>query len=505
MPKQTSIQSRLLTSLLVGLPLLWLITTASISYRLWHEINEIHDTQLVQLSRYLSSISTPTANLSLSPPPDVQRDNDNEPMGNKDNEEEKEQDDDHEAPVIYQVGRHRFAEDVGNAQDHYLGFAIWDSQGKLLMADENGEDFVFLPQQHGFLENPSQGFSRFNPFADSDNAGWRLFYVHEATSGRIIAVGQNLDSRQALLTQALGLQILPMLVGLAAFLLWVVWSVRQGFVPLRQVTAQLVERTPQDDTPLSAPVPSEIQPLVKALNELFVKVADTLAREKRFTADASHELRSPLTALKLQADVLEQQILQSHLPEGDENRLFHHAEQISHNVERASHLVEQLLILAKLSPEHGLSDEQKQPIDWLTLSDTVLSEVNRTAREKHSQLKRELLNDTLLPMTGNTTLFQLLLRNLLDNAIRYTPQGSIIRLQLDKDRICVVDNGGGVKEADLARLTERFFRPAGQTERGSGLGLSIVKHIADLHGLQVTLANISDNGVITGFKVTLQR
>lgn len=372
------------------------------------------------------------------------------------------------------------------------------------MADENGEEFPFLANQHGFLE-PNK-ISQDNPFNhQSFNKQWRLFYAHDDHTNRVIIVGQNLASRQEVIYKSLAVQLAPAIIGLVLFLLLVIVAVKRGFAPLNQVSQTLDNRNPHDDEPLDVAVPSEIQPLVTALNHLFIKVADTLEREQRFTADASHELRSPLTALKLQADVLQQEILQSQLDETQEEKLFYHTQQIGDGIERANHLVEQLLVLAKLAPQQGLMADKLEPIDWLALSDRVLSQVNRNAREKHSQLKRDIISEPILPLQGNATLIELLIRNLLDNAIRYTPQGSIIRLQLETDKICVIDNGNGVKNEDLARLSERFFRPAGQTERGSGLGLSIVKRIAELHGLTVNMQNVIENNTVKGFQISLQK
>ena len=282
-------------------------------------------------------------------------------------------------------------------------------------------------------------------------------------------------------------------------------SVRRGFVPLKRISDLLSTRSPEDKTPLSVDTPLEIQPLLNALNGLFDKVADTLEREKRFTADASHELRSPLTAIKLQTDVLQQTILQANLTDSQTDALLSHCRQISHSNERANRLVEQLLILAKLAPQQGLDPQTFAPIDWIALSNDILSEVNRRAREKNSQLRRDVLVDAkaILPLTGNATLIGILLRNLLDNAIRYSPDHTTIRLVLDSEVITVIDNGNGVAPIDLARLSERFFRPAGQAEIGSGLGLSIVRRIAELHGLQITMQNLEHNGQICGFQVSL--
>lgn len=515
MSKPISIQSRLLKSLLIGLPLLWGISTMTAGFRLWHEINEINDTQITQLSSYLIGISR-QSNFSLNHVNEKQpqiADNSNTLSHNAnlpkhqnpqtDNKLVRKHTDDSSAehePKIFQLEHSELSGDLGESEDDYMGFAIWSKQGTLLMADENGEHFPFLPTHQGFLE-PNVLHQEVNPFSRQ----WRLFYTHDDSMERVIVVGQNLSSRREAIFSSLIVQLVPAIVGLALFLLLVVIAVRRGFSPLNQVSQTLQTRNLHDNQPLTIETPSEIQPLMNALNELFVKVADTLEREQRFTADASHELRSPLTALKLQADILEQEILQSQLNEVQEEKLFHHTQQIANGIERANHLVEQLLILAKLAPEKGLSTDKINTIDWITLSDNVLSQVNRQAREKHSQLKREVLSDPILPLTGNPTLLEILLRNLFDNAIRYCPQGSTITLALDKESVSVIDNGKGVSTEDLKRLSERFFRPVGQSERGSGLGLSIVERIAELHGLQINMENIIEHNTIKGFKVSLMK
>ena len=490
-----SIQQRLLISLLIGLPLLWVLTSSFIAWRLWHEINEMNDTQITQVARYL---------IGVAPKNDDDRDDhDREDYEQEDSKNKKKR-----PAKIYNLKSKQLSGDLGEAEDDYMGFAIWDKKGRLLMADENGQSFAFLPDQRGFLEEQDSAYQRLNPFSKR----WRLFYVHDnhddKHEGRVIAVGQNLESRQGMIVDAMSVQVLPMLIGLFAFMALVVLLIRRGFMPLTQISAELEQRQPQDDSPITADVPKEIQPLVIALNALFVKVADTLAREQRFTADASHELRSPLAALKLQADLLQQQILQlSGLESGveDNNQLFYHAQKISDGIERATHLVDQLLILAKIEPQQQLPPEQLESPDWLLLTDIILSDVNRLAREKHIQLKRTLNCDNpadILPILINPILFKLLIRNLLDNAIRYCPEGSLIELQMDSNAISVVDNGLGVEPKQLTRLSERFYRPAGQSQLGSGLGLSIVNRIAELHGLKLEFTNRPQPD--TGFIVTVR-
>lgn len=500
-----SIQQRLLISLLIGLPLLWLITSSFIAWRLWHEINEMNDTQITQVVRYLIGIS---ANDN-----DQERSEQENRQGESENSNEKV---DSEVPVakIYNLKSKELSGDLGDAEDDYMGFAIWDRQGHLLAADENGQSFSFLPDQRGFVEDDNSAYQRLNPFSKR----WRLFYAHEdynndndnnnkdndMREGRVLVVGQSLDSRQEMIVKAMSVQVLPMLIGLFAFMILVVWLIRRGLMPLSQISTEVEQRQPQDDSPITADVPQEVQPLVTALNVLFIKVADTLEREQRFTADASHELRSPLAALKLQADLLQQQLLQLSGIE-DDDQLFYHTQKISDGIERATHLVEQLLILAKLEPQQQLPPEQLERPDWLTLTNMVLSDVNRLAREKHIQLKRVEQCDSpedILPICINPVLFKLLIRNLLDNAIRYCPEGCLIELHLDVNTIRVIDNGVGVDPEQLERLSERFYRPAGQAQLGSGLGLSIANRIAELHNLTLDFANRA--APKTGFVVTIR-
>ena len=362
-----------------------------------------------------------------------------------------------------------------------------------------------MPDQRGFVEEDNAIYQRLNPFSKR----WRLFYAHDDYRSddmgeeRVIAIGQSLASRREMIVEAMSVQVLPMLIGLLSLMILTIGLIRHGLMPLSQISSEVEQRKPQDDRPITADVPQEIQPLVTALNVLFVKVADTLAREQRFTADASHELRSPLAALKLQADLLQQQLLQLSGIEND-SQLFYHTQKISDGIERATHLVDQLLVLAKIEPQQQLPFEQLERPDWLTLTDTVLSDVNRLAREKYIQLRRTVHCDNhadILPILINPVLFKLLIRNLLDNAIRYCPEGCQIELQLDTDSIKVVDNGLGADPEQLARLSERFYRPAGQTQIGSGLGLSIANRIADLHNLTLAFANRPQPE--TGFIVTV--
>lgn len=464
-----SIQARLLKALLIGLPTLWLLVTAITTYRLWAELKEVDDSKIVQLAYYLLGSSQVLNNhYGLGKTLIVDED-------------------------ILSGVQDKYH--MGSSDDDYMGFAIWSPTGKLVMADSNGEYFSYLDKQ-GFVD------VAYLEHSDGLAGRWRLFYGQN-TAGYRIAVGQSLESRTEVIKTALMAHILSAVIGLGFFVLWVWWSVRFGFMPLQALSDKLANRQGRDYTPLPPDVPKEISPLVKALNHWMANAATTLEREERFTADASHELRTPLAALRLHADLLEQAVLATTLDDGDAERLFDYSQKIKAGVERSTHLTDQLLVLAKLAPSDTLPPEQAQSLDWYAMSDSVLNAVNITARQKLSKLKRHI-SDTPWQLTGNPMLIELLLINLLDNAIRYCPNGSVITLHVGDDFVAVRDNGHGVAAADLARLSERFFRPAGQVERGSGLGLSIVRRICELHKLSVHFDNITDDsqdGQIVGFEV----
>lgn len=539
-----SIQKRLLTYLLIGLPMLWLITSSITTWRLWHEIDEMNDTQIVQLARYIietqrdidlegeydlkqaATLNQTSEALNTADTDKEQTQSEySEHKRDKEEDKDKHHDDDehdHKKKKHHDEDDSKFAKiytlnntplsieiegNIGNAKDDYIGFAIWDKSGRLLMADHNGQSFEFLADQQGFLEEHQHTYQRLNLFSKD----WRLFYVHDDyannKAGRVIAVGQNLKSRRELIINTITVQLLPVLLGLLTFIGLVIWAVRQGFAPLRQISDELSARDLSDNRPIQADTPKEVQTLVNALNSLFIKVAEALEREQRFTADASHELRSPLTAIKLQIDLLKQQLLQYPNNE-NETQIFYHVQKISDGIDRANHLVEQLLTLAKLAPQQQLPEDQLQPADWIALTDEVLAEVNRSAREKFIQLKRHINSPDIhliLPIDINPTLFKIMLRNLLDNAIRYCPEHSTVEIQLNPDSIVIRDNGLGVTPENLTKISERFYRPAGQSQLGSGLGLSIVHQIAALHQLSVHFANrpAPESGLVVTLKKTV--
>ena len=233
-----------------------------------------------------------------------------------------------------------------------------------------------------------------------------------------------------------------------------------------------------------------MRPLVESLNQLFTRTHKMMVRERRFTSDAAHELRSPLTALKVQTEVAQ---LSDDDPQAREKALM----QLHTGIDRATRLVDQLLTLSRLDSLDNLQD-----VATLSLEDVLQSAVMdiwQPAQQAQIDVRLQI-NAHNVTRTGQPLLLSLLVRNLLDNAIRYSPKGSVVDVTLDARQFTVRDNGPGVTAEALSHIGERFYRPPGQHVTGSGLGLSIVRRIAALHGMAVSFGNAPDGGFIATVK-----
>lgn len=366
----------------------------------------------------------------------------------------------------------------GEQDDDALAFAIFDRQGKMLLNDgENGADFLFDGEREGFTDGERKG----------DDDSWRLVWLTSPDGRYRIVVGQEWDYRRDMALGMVTGQLVPWLVTLPVLMLLIALMVGRELRPLRAVAAGLRRRAPDDATPLDArQVPTEVRPLVDALNALFARINALLVRERRFTSDAAHELRSPLAALRVQTEVVQLA--------GDDAPMREHAlDNLTVGIDRATRLVDQLLTLSRLDSLSDLAG--LAPIDWNELVMMTLAEQDRLAHAAGVTLRYEQ-QGTPPVRQGQTLLLSLLLRNLLDNAVRYTPQGGAVTVTLSERSLTVEDDGPGVTMEHLARLGERFYRPPGQEQTGSGLGLSIVQRIAGLHGLQISFANRPAGGFV---------
>ena len=216
------------------------------------------------------------------------------------------------------------------------------------------------------------------------------------------------------------------------------------------------------------------------MNGLFTRIEATLARERRFTADAAHELRTPLAVLRAQWDVLRGATAGPARSEA-ESRL-------GQGLERLDRLVTQMLTLSRL--EAGGELPARQPVDWPRIVEQAMSDCLPLAERRRIELSCDWPQPegrAPLPLQGDEALLTVLLRNLLDNAVRYAPAGTAVQLRFGESHLEVENDAEPLGDEQLARLGERFHRPDGNDETGSGLGLSIVRRIAALHGLAVTI------------------
>lgn len=310
---------------------------------------------------------------------------------------------------------------------------------------------------------------------------WRVFAARGAEHDVLVLVGEQLGSRRAILWAVLRGMLWPLLVALPVLAAAAWWAVRQGVAPMRRLGLVLKARTPQALQPVAvAGAPSEMAPMLDALNGLFERIAGLMAAERRFTADAAHELRTPIAGIRAQA--------QAALGEVDEPRRRHALLATLQGCDRASHLVAQLLTLSRI--ESG-GQPDLHP-NWPTVAleplvRHVAAELASQALDKQQVL--ELRADGPCRVAGDAMLLAVLVRNLVDNAIRYSPPGAGIRLALagaaGRVLLTVEDSGPGMGQADMDRLGERFFRLLGNGQDGSGLGWSIVRRVAACHLGQV--------------------
>ena len=370
-------------------------------------------------------------------------------------------------------------DDDGEEEDEALGFAVFNRRGEMIFNDdENGRDFIYTPEASGFV---NQKIGRKKDM-------WRIFWLTSADKNFTIAVGQELEFRDDAALELVEETLLPWLVGLSVLLLAVIWMVSRELRPLRRIADELSERDSDNLHPPSlSGQASEILPLIKAINTQFSRIEQMLQRERGFISDSAHELRSPLTALKVQLEVAQ-------LADDDAAARHQALQKLNQGIDRSTRLVEQLLALSRLDSAAAAANDE--PLDWPALINAAVNEQLPAAEEKKINIKTS--TDGSAPTTcGQPLLWALLLRNLLDNAVRYSPEEAQISIELKDETLSVTNSNTVVAAEYLPRLKERFFRPAGQKSTGSGLGLSIVERIAELHRSRVALTNDDGNFRVT--------
>lgn len=431
-----SLQARLALGVVALFAVLWCATAAWLWFDTSHELDELFDAHLAQAAAMV--VAQQAADI----------------------------DDDmfERAP-----GLHRYAPRVA--------LQIWH-EGELVMRSADAPTVPMLPL-------PAAP----NGFADTviDGIEWRVFHTHGEAPPTQVFVAERVTARNDILYSVLRGTLLPLLALLPVMGvgLWVV--LRHALAPLRVMGTAVAVRQPQDLQSIDLPdVPTEMEPLLRALNRLFGRIGALIESERRFTADAAHELRTPIAAIRAQAQVALQ-------AEGDDGARRRALQATLQGCDRATHMVTQLLTLARLE-----STAQAAPprADLAEVLRQTLADLAPQALRRGQELDCEAPDRS--PVAADSALLAVLVRNLVDNAMRYSPPGSRLRVRLagaqpdvaaDGALLTVEDSGPGLDDDALKRLGERFFRaqPAadGPVADGSGLGLSIVQRVAEVQGWRV--------------------
>ncbi len=443
MTRWFSLRRRLLGLLLGGVTVAWLATALFSYFDTHREVDELFDAQMAQVAQTLLAIAS------------------------------------HESDENEHI--EDMAEDLHRYQRTF-SFQIWRGDGALLMRSSHA---------------PAMAMAQSTGFSDYREPGgeWRQYSLWSRDHDLLVQVSEHHHGRDALISRIVWRLMLPALIGLPLIGLWVWLATRRAMRPLDALAEQIGQRAPtqlQALVPVVAPV--EIRPLLDSLNDLLARVESALDQERRFTADAAHELRTPLAALQAQ--------LQVALRARDDGERDHSLEVMRQGLVRAAHLVEQMLLLARLDPASGIPDPQA--VDLGAVAETVCADLGSRILER--QLDFELDCPAACIVWGQREWLYVLIRNLVDNALCYTPIGGQVFVTLGTStagecELVVTDSGPGVPFDERERVTRRFYRLHQNDTPGSGLGLAIVSRIVELHGAALSL---DENPGGQGLRVTVR-
>lgn len=377
-------------------------------------------------------------------------------------------------------------EDIPFQYRNKVAFQIWMIGEGLILRTKNAPQYP--------LSNKRNGLSRIR----IDRELWDVFALtgrdEEGDAKYIIYVAQLDKIREELADNISTMVIVQFLYGMPILGVAIWFIVGSSLKSVNRLAWQLKCRDASRLTPLSSrKLPSEIVPLVEAMNDLFARLAQSFENERRFIADASHELRMPLAGLLAQTQVA--------LKTQQEEMRTPALKKIKKAVHRMTHMVQQLLVLSRIDSDETLVE--KQPTDLNQEVIQVISDLDHSAHSK--QIEIELFNNNSHRISSNTQLLCVMIRNLIDNAIRYTPVGGHIEVSINAEQtlvtLCVEDSGPGIPKDMRKQVLQRFYRriETASTTKGSGLGLSIVSQIASIHQASLYL----DRSALGGLKVLL--
>ena len=366
-------------------------------------------------------------------------------------------------------------------QESTLFFQVTTADGELLAGEHD------LPPP-GLYDFPAPGVIKLrNDVRRGDEVRIAYTYVaspEDTLNGAfpvLVQMAETLGTRDALANEIIKGVIFPqfIILPIAVGLVW--FGLSRGLAPLKAMQRGIRDRRPDDLSPVGTRgAPEEILPLVDAFDDLLKRLNDKISSQKRFIADAAHQMKTPLAGLRTQAEIA--------LRETDPEQLRRSLEQIALSSQRTAHLISQLLSLTRM--ENLRDATPMEELDLAPLCRAVTGDWVPTALDKRIDLGLES-DDMPAPIAGQAILLRELLNNLIDNALRYTPTGGSVTVRLDSGKagvtVEVEDTGPGIPEGERELVFERFYRVLGTRVDGSGLGLAIVREIADQHGARVTI------------------
>ncbi len=431
-----------------------------------HETQELFDAQLARSARLILSLAqSQNTNGGFSKIQEYLDENDQAVMHVEVEEKNKETDN-----------------DTAHVYETKLSFQIWDNEGNLLVKSYNAPLRAITEQRAGFRDTFIDGYN------------WRTFTLISNNGQYICITAERIDVRNDLTGKISNDLFYMFIILIPALFLIMFFSIYQGLKPLHQLASQINRRSGDNLELIETDNNyAELSTIKNALNQLLTRLNETLAREKRITSDAAHELRTPLAAIRLHTELAKN--AKNHKQQNES------LDQVIHSVDRTTHLVEQLLTLARLEPELLSKDFTEVDLNTLIIEETAL--LSPLAINKNIEIGFD--EASIAAIYGNDSSLRLLVRNLLTNAISYTPQNGKISISLSQEKqtttLIIEDNGPGISEKDRKRVIERFYRAGDHQVAGCGIGLSIVDRVVQMHHGTLQLCQ-SDNG--QGLKVLIR-
>ncbi len=372
----------------------------------------------------------------------------------------------------------------GHFYESRISFMVRDKDGKAWFMSRQVPDFDINIDTTGFTD------------ATADDGKWRVFVMRDNVVNFSVEVAQNYLIRNELIMEITRNVFWPFIIVLPLLLLMIWIGASRSLKPLEAIADEVGHRNPQNLEEIDAArVPSEVLPLFISLNTLLNRLKKALSNERGFTSDAAHELRTPLAGIKAQAQVA--------LRASDEKEKDAAIRHIIIGIDNTTHLVRQMLMLARLDPDIPKRKFEQQ--DLTRILTEVAADVASLAMEKHVELEVRQTAGAIM-VEGQAEALSVLIRNLMDNAVRYTPAGGWVKAGISRAPegviLKVMDSGPGIAEKDKDRVFDRFYRGLGTGQTGSGLGLSIVQRVIDLHNAKIEFQTGRGEGKGVTVKVT---